>query len=337
MDEETSIKSINKHRSATTLLYIVIIVSLVAVAYLLASPHIMLDRFENAIEQKNRKAIKQYVDFENLRDSLKYEIEKKFMQDLKDNPFAAVLGTQLIKNILETQLSPDMFIKMGDNFNGFNGKIDYVSLNQFNLISETDKKKLFQFERENLFSDWKLTGFPSLLEKMSNIKTKDTIVGNSTPPIKSREEGNISGEKEAIEPPNNTWQIRKSLDEIDDSKIIHALLDAENDNDIYLMVRCKNNRTELMIYWDTFLWEDTQKVTTRVGKEKAITTSWSGSTGKRATFSERPIPLIKKMLKEDKFVARIKERNGTPITAIFNTSGMEEAVQEISETCNWIK
>lgn len=330
MDEETSIKSINKPRSATTLLYIVIIVSLVAVAYLLASPHIMLDRFESAIEQKNRTAIKQYVDFENLRDSLKYEMEKKIMQDLKDNPFAAVLGAQLVKNIIETQLSPDMFIKMGENFNGFNGKIDYVSLNQFNLISKTDKKKLFQFERENLFSDWKLTGFPSLLEKMNNMKTKDTVVGNSTP-------SNISGEKEAIEPPNNTWRIRENLDEIDDSKIIYALLDAENDNDIYLMVRCKNNRTELMIYWDTFLWEDTQKVTTRVGKEKATTTSWSGSTDNQATFSERPIPLIKKMLKEDKFVARIKERNGTPITAIFNTSGMEEAVQEISETCNWIK
>ena len=101
-----------------------------------------------------------------------------------------------------------------------------------------------------------------------------------------------------------------------------------------MVARCKSNKTELYINWDSYLGRDAY-VLTRVGSEKASKQEWGISTDSKATFRNKPIAFIKKMMTSNKLVAQVTPYNENPITAIFDTSGLENAVKPLRETCNW--
>ncbi|WP_257025488.1 type VI secretion protein [Pseudoalteromonas sp. MIP2626] len=41
------------------------------------------------------------------------------------------------------------------------------------------------------------------------------------------------------------------------------------------------------------------------------------------------------MLTSDKLVAQVTPYNESPATAIFNTTGLKNAIKPLRETCNW--
>lgn len=135
------------------------------------------------------------------------------------------------------------------------------------------------------------------------------------------------------------WQVSVDVNPVDDSKTVTLVLDADSGKNrwgkaVYLVARCKSNSTDLYIGWNDYLGSEAV-VLTRVGDNKAITQNWSLSTDKKASFHGKPIPFLKEMLTSPKLVAQITPYNESPVTAVFNTAGLENAIKPLRETCNW--
>ena len=135
------------------------------------------------------------------------------------------------------------------------------------------------------------------------------------------------------------WKVDVEVNPIDDSKMVTMVLSADSGKSgwgktINLIARCQSGKTELYINWQDYLGSKSY-VLTRVGKKDAVTRRWNLSTDSKATFHPNSILFLKEMLTSSKLVAQTTPYNDNPVTAIFDTSGMENAVKPLREICNW--
>jgi type VI secretion system protein VasI len=135
------------------------------------------------------------------------------------------------------------------------------------------------------------------------------------------------------------WQVSVDVNPVDDSKTVTLVLDADSGknrwgNAVFLVARCKSNSTDLYIGWNDYLGSEAS-ILTRIGDNKAVTNRWTLSTDKKASFHRKAIPFLKEMLTSPKLVAQVTPYNESPVTAIFNTSGLENAIKPLRETCSW--
>ncbi|QUM91392.1 hypothetical protein HWV03_08370 [Moritella sp. 36] len=126
---------------------------------------------------------------------------------------------------------------------------------------------------------------------------------------------------------------------VDGSKAITLTLNADSGKNrwgkpVSLVVRCKNNTTDLYIGWNDYLGLEAS-VLTQVGTHKAMIQNWSMSTDKNTTYHNEPIPFIKEMLDSPKLVTQVTLYNKSAITAVFNTSGLENIIKPLRERCGW--
>lgn len=136
------------------------------------------------------------------------------------------------------------------------------------------------------------------------------------------------------------WSTSTSSDPLTDKSVYLAFLDADQGRGKYggkvdLVVRCKNNSTELYINWNSYLGLDTTTVTHRVDKNKAITSSWDVSTDHKSTFMRAPVATLKQMLAGESFIANVTPYGESPVTAVFDIKGAEVALQDIRKGCGW--
>lgn len=137
------------------------------------------------------------------------------------------------------------------------------------------------------------------------------------------------------------WKIQEEVNPIDDSKSVFLFLDADEGaskwkQSVSLLIRCKSNTTELLITWHDFLGSDSARVLTRIGTEKAIEKDWGLSTDAKATFHPQgTVAFIKSMEKHPKFLAQVTPYSESPITAIFDTEGLSNALIPLKKTCGW--
>jgi type VI secretion system protein VasI len=59
------------------------------------------------------------------------------------------------------------------------------------------------------------------------------------------------------------------------------------------------------------------------------------STDSKATFHPQPIAFLKSMMEANTLVAQVTPYNESPVTAIFDTTGLADAIKPLRETCNW--
>jgi len=135
------------------------------------------------------------------------------------------------------------------------------------------------------------------------------------------------------------WSVSVDVNPIDDSKTVTLILDADSGknswgNPVYLVARCKSNKTDFFIGWNDYLGREAN-VLTRVGSNKAVIQRWIMSTDSKATFHRKAIPFIKEMLSSNKLVAQVTPYNDSPVTAVFNTSGLANAIKPLRKTCSW--
>lgn len=150
-----------------------------------------------------------------------------------------------------------------------------------------------------------------------------------TPQISSKE--NTKG--------NGKWSLQKETNPVDDSKTVFIYLKADSGkgkygDDIFFVARCKSNKTEAYINWESYLGRETT-VLTRIGDNKANSEEWNISSDNKSSFKKNPIAFLKSMLEANKLVAQTTPYNENPITAIFNISGIENAIKPLREECKW--
>lgn len=170
-----------------------------------------------------------------------------------------------------------------------------------------------------------MEGDLSRLECFDNLAEDKNLDGNQVQPTSIEGKGD--------------WDVSVKVNPIDDSKTVTLILKAESGiskwNRPYgLLVRCKSNETNVFIGWNEYLGREAD-VLTRIGSNKAVTQRWDMSTDSKATFHPKPIAFLKEMLTTDKLVAQVTPYNESPATAIFNTTGLKNAIKPLRETCNW--
>jgi len=146
------------------------------------------------------------------------------------------------------------------------------------------------------------------------------------------------------------WVVSETTNPMDDTRQVTLILPAEltstvsrmGDRPIFV-ARCMSNTTEAYINWNDYLGDDSssvysdwKNVTIRIGDEAAIQQRWGVSTDSRATFAPGWAgSLLRQMAGANTLVARTTPYNASPVTAIFDTTGMAEALVPLMETCGW--
>jgi type VI secretion system protein VasI len=139
------------------------------------------------------------------------------------------------------------------------------------------------------------------------------------------------------------WNVSVSTNPIDDTTNVQLLLQADSARSILgepvrIVIRCRSGDTNLFIQWHAYLG-DRANVLSRVGSEQAQTQTWSISTDLQSTFYPGPesavIDFVKELIEVDRFVAQVTPYNENPVTAIFDLTGLRNAISPLRETCDW--
>ncbi len=136
------------------------------------------------------------------------------------------------------------------------------------------------------------------------------------------------------------WQVSDKTNPLDDSRTVTLDLAATSGRSVYgkpivLVLRCQSHKTEVFIGWGSYLGEEA-KVTTRVGSGESKTKNWGVSTDHTATFYHSdPVAFIQELMAADRFVAQVIPYNESPITAVFDLTGLQTAVKPLRDDCAW--
>lgn len=135
------------------------------------------------------------------------------------------------------------------------------------------------------------------------------------------------------------WQVTEQTNPLDDSKTSIAFLAADAGRSrlgepIALVLRCQSGKTEAFAVWSEYLGDDA-RVTSRVGAAPAETRSWSVSSDNTASFAPKPKTFIRSLLAAKRLVLQVTPYDESPITAVFDLTGVQEAVAPLRTNCGW--
>ena len=167
--------------------------------------------------------------------------------------------------------------------------------------------------------------------ELERLDCYDTVAKNNNLAGEQEQNHNLTSKGE--------WDIDIKTNPIDDSKTVILSVKSSSGissfgNPIYLVLRCRSNKTSAYIDWNDYLGSETF-VLTRAGKEKAMTEKWRLSTDSQASFHPKPISFIKNMIQHDVLVAQTTPYNESPVMAIFNINNLEIVIAPLRETCSW--
>jgi type VI secretion system protein VasI len=139
---------------------------------------------------------------------------------------------------------------------------------------------------------------------------------------------------------NGKWQVSVKTNPLDDTTTVVLGLYAGSGTSarggrVLLILRCKSNKTEAYISWDDYLGSEA-RATWRIGAEDARTSKWGLSTDKEATFYPYDaIAFIRQLLNADRLVAQVTPYSEDPVTAVFDLTGLTNAIRPLQNACGW--
>lgn len=140
------------------------------------------------------------------------------------------------------------------------------------------------------------------------------------------------------------WKTSSETSKIDDTKTVIIY----NDSTEYvqgrfettrptMVIRCKNNRTEMYFNWGQRLKTEPFKVRAKIrfGKGKPKNYRFSASADFDAAFISKPIGFIKKAFKHDTMVVQMATAYTDASSVTFNIQGLDEVIKPLRKSCNW--
>ncbi|GHC55692.1 hypothetical protein GCM10007315_18480 [Gemmobacter tilapiae] len=140
------------------------------------------------------------------------------------------------------------------------------------------------------------------------------------------------------------WQVERTKNPIDDTETVVLALPASQGQSgfgqpIMLLLRCQSKTFEMFVVWNEYLASDGdfgdnwKNIVVRHGEGTARTERWYTSTDQKATFAQDSLKHLKEMIKNESFVTQTTPYNSSPITAVFETNGISEAILPILDVC----
>lgn len=155
---------------------------------------------------------------------------------------------------------------------------------------------------------------------------------------------------ESIQAPTDQgkWLMSKRANPIDDTLTVTLSLTAEEGvstlgEPVTFVARCKSNVTEAYAIWGEYLGSnapsdqaDVKNIVVRIGTSPAMTEKWAVSTDRTATFApDWAGDLLKELLGQERLVLQTTPYGESPITAVFDVTGLKDQLGPLAEACNW--
>ena len=144
------------------------------------------------------------------------------------------------------------------------------------------------------------------------------------------------------------WQKGVAVNPLDDTRTVTLYLPAEfgtsrTGDPVALVARCMSDKTEAYVIWGDYLGDDSSSVysdwkhvTVRVGNGTARQERWGVSTNRESTFApDWAGSFLKELLDEERLVLQTIPYGQSPVTAIFDVSGLRSVLGYLAETCDW--
>lgn len=138
-----------------------------------------------------------------------------------------------------------------------------------------------------------------------------------------------------------SWSVSEKVNPVDDTTTVVLSLEAKSGETKrgkrpVFVARCASKTTEAYIVWNDYLGRDRLDVTTRIGDSEPLRQSWNIDNSGKATFAPKWAGnLLKDMTRSDRFLAQATPYRENPVTAIFDTTGLADALEPLMETCEW--
>jgi len=100
-------------------------------------------------------------------------------------------------------------------------------------------------------------------------------------------------------------------------------------------VRCEAHRTEAYVFWRKALQTGDGQMTARIDDTVAVTSPLHLSADGTATFFRRPLPMLRQMLRARKLKVDAAFGGADPLTAVFDLTGIGEALKPVEDRCGW--
>jgi type VI secretion system protein VasI len=136
------------------------------------------------------------------------------------------------------------------------------------------------------------------------------------------------------------WVVEFAVDPLTDIRTARATLPAlqgtgAEGDPIEFIVQCRDERTEVLLDWGHFL-PNQQEVTLRLDSDEPQRTFWDPDRNStRALYRSDGAALARALATRRRLVARVNPPRRDPITAIFDLTGMSDALVPIGEACGW--
>lgn len=142
---------------------------------------------------------------------------------------------------------------------------------------------------------------------------------------------------------NKQWEIITDKSKIDDSEtVIIATKSIEpiegrygSKKEPYFAIRCKENKTDVIVSFGMFLDTESMIVTERIDSEEVNVEYWSISTNKESILNQHPIQFIKTLFGHDKLLLQVVPYNENQKIVEFNISGIEDIIEPLQKACKW--
>jgi hypothetical protein len=133
------------------------------------------------------------------------------------------------------------------------------------------------------------------------------------------------------------WKIEDSKSPLDDSPQVTAILEATNDRNTGIVLRCKEKKTEV-VFSKAFSYLGTTnriKVLVRINNGKLIETRWSPSTNGTAAFAPSAIQFIRALPDHGELFIRAYGYSGNNQDGEFKLGKVSEVREKIAQACKW--
>lgn len=139
------------------------------------------------------------------------------------------------------------------------------------------------------------------------------------------------------------WQVYTTfLEDQPDELYLAALIASEGGYSWrrpVLFLRCWQGETRAFVNWreslGTSFLTNTREVSYRISDNDSVQDGWSVSTNEEAVFAPEPIEFIRSMIGEDTLSMRVWPRDGDPLNATFDITGVDAAILKIRNVCGW--
>ena len=144
-----------------------------------------------------------------------------------------------------------------------------------------------------------------------------------------------------VVPPNfGKWQVIKKTDPLSDEVNVSIILEAP-DSGITFGVVCNERSSAAGAIWEDFLGgeeiggEKYQPVVYRVGDAEPVSDKWEVLADNQSTRIPTPREFVDKVRGANRLVLQTQPFEDMPKTAVFDTTGLTEALKANRPECDW--